>query len=121
MVRGGGPETAHPRLDAFRRWPVIAPAQFRTMIAPMTLSTEWSSWRALVAGMQAEIDAGRVQLDALQRANVLLEVAWYEAYDGDPQRSVEAAARLRRRLRELTPADRIFFRDALRRLPEMVG
>ena len=33
----------------------------------------------------------------------------------------EAASRLRRRLRELTPADRLFFRDALRRLPEMVG
>lgn len=121
MVRGGGPEIAHPRLDAFRRWPVISPAQFRTMIAPMTLSIDWPSWRALVAGMQADIDAGRVQLDALQRANVLLEVAWYEAYDGDPQRSAEAAARLRRRLRELTSADRIFFRDALRRLPEMPG
>ena len=71
--------------------------------------------------MQADIDAGRVQLDALQRANVLLEVAWYEAHDGDAQRSAEAAARLRRRLRELTPADRMFFRDALRRLPETVG
>ena len=100
---------------------MIAPAEFRNLIAPVTLSVEWPSWRALALAMQADIDAGRVQLDALQRANILLEVAWYEAHDGDPQRSTEAAARLRRRLRELTPADRIFFRDALRRLPETVG
>ncbi len=121
MVRGGGSDAAHPRADVFRRWPVIAPAEFRALIAPVTLSVEWPSWRALALAMQADIDAGRVQLDALQRANILLEVARYEAHDGDPQRSTEAAARLRRRLRELTPADRIFFRDALRRLPEAVG
>lgn len=118
MARAGGPDALHPRLDVFRRWPVMSPEAFRVLIAPMTLSVEWESWRALAATMQADVDAGRVQVDALQRANVLLEVAWYEAHDGEPARSAEAVARLRRRLRELTPADRLFFRDALRRLPE---
>jgi hypothetical protein len=121
MVRGGGLDAAHPRAEVFRRWPVIAPAEFRALIAPIVLATAWPSWRELAVSMQIEVDSGRVQLDALQRANVLLEVAWYEAHDGDPQRSAEAAARLRRRLRELTPADRLFFRDALRRLPETLG
>lgn len=120
MARGGGPETAHPRLDAFRRWPVLSPEAFRALIAPITLAVDWADWRALATTVQADVDAGRIQVDALQRANVLLEVAWYEAHDGDPARSAEAAARLRRRLRELTPADRTFFRDALRRLPEIM-
>jgi hypothetical protein len=118
MARGGGLDTPHPRLDVFRRWPVMSPEAFRALIAPISLGVEWESWRALAATMQADVDAGRVQVDALQRANVLLEVAWYEAHDGDPARSAEAVARLQRRLRELTPADRLFFRDALRRLPE---
>lgn len=120
MARGGGPETAHPRLDAFRRWPVLSPDAFRALIAPIALAVDWTDWRGLATTVQADVDAGRIQVDALQRANVLLEVAWYEAHDGDPARSAEAAARLRRRLRELTPADRTFFRDALRRLPEIM-
>jgi hypothetical protein len=118
MARGGGPDAPHPRLDVFRRWPVMSPDAFRALIAPICLGVEWESWRALATTMQADVDAGRVQVDALQRANVLLEVAWYEAHDGELARSAEAAARLRRRLRELTPTDRSFFRDALRRLPE---
>lgn len=121
MARSGGPETAHPRLDVFRRWPVMAPEAFRALIAPIALPVEWPSWRALANGVLADVDAGRVQVDALQRANVLLETAWYEAHDGDPARAAEAVARLHRRLRELTPADRQFFRDALRRLPEPIA
>lgn len=121
MVRGGGPDTPHPRADAFQRWPVMSPGEFRALIAPLTMTAEWSSWRELAVSVQDEVDSGRVQLDALQRANVLLEVAWYEAHGGDLQRAEAAAARLRRRLRELTPADRLFFRDALRRLPETPG
>jgi hypothetical protein len=121
MARGGGPETAHPRLEAFRRWPVMTTEAFRALIAPIALAVEWPDWRTLATSVQADVDAGRLQVDALQRANVLLEVAWYEAHDGDLARSADAAARLRRRLRELTPADRLFFRDALRRLPEPLG
>lgn len=118
MVRGGGPETPHPRIEAFKQWPVIEPSKFREMTAPIVLASEWTSWRALATGLLADVDVGRVQVDALQRANLLFEVAWYEAYDGDAQRSNEAIARLRRRLRELTPADRTFFRESLRKLPE---
>jgi hypothetical protein len=118
MVRANGPDTAHPRLDVFQRWPVIAPATFRELTAPIVLSTDWPDWRALATSLLADVDAGRVQVDALQRANLLYEVAWYEAYDGDLQRSADALARLRRRLRELTPSDRLFFREAIRKLPE---
>ena len=118
MVRGGGPDTAHPKSEAFRRWPVTSPTQFHALVAPIQLSAEWTSWRALAAGLLADVDAGRIQVDALQRANLLFEVAWYEAHDGDAQRSNEALVRLRRRLRELTPADRTFFREAMRKLPE---
>lgn len=120
MARRNGPDASHPSPEVFRRWPVLSPEAFRALIAPMTLHAQWSSWRELAASMQADVDAGRVQIDALQRANVLLEAAWYEAHDGDPTRAAEAVERLRRRLRELTPADRLFFRDALRRLPQGV-
>jgi len=121
MARGGGPDTVHPRLDVFRRWSVMSPDAFRALIAPIALPVEWPSWRSLANTVLADVDAGRVQVDALQRANVLLEAAWYEAHDGDPARAAEAVARLHRRLRELTPADRQFFRDALRRLPEPIA
>jgi len=118
MVRANGPDAVHPRLDAFQRWPVISPASFRELTAPIVLSTDWPDWRALAVALLADVDAGRVQVDALQRANLLYEVAWYEAHAGDAQRSADALARLRRRLRELTPSDRLFFREAIRKLPE---
>jgi hypothetical protein len=31
----------------------------------------------------AEDDAGRIKFDALQRTNLLREVAWHEAHQGD--------------------------------------
>ena len=68
--------------------------------------------------LQTELDAGQMQVDALQRANLLLEIAWYEAHQGDLARSADAALRLRKRLRESMPADRVFFREALRALPD---
>ncbi len=117
IARGGGPETAHPSEREFRRWPVLTPAQFKARTAPIALAAEWSRWLDLATALQADVDSGRLQVDALQRANLLLELAWYEAHEGDVERSAAAAARLRRRLRELTPSDRLFFRNALRRLP----
>jgi hypothetical protein len=120
MVRDGGPQIPHPERAKFRRWPVLTPAQFRAQVAPIALGAQWPSWLALANARQAEVDAGTLQVDALQRANLLLEVAWYEAHEGDAERSAAAIARLRRRLRELAPADRVFFRDAIRLLPEGV-
>jgi hypothetical protein len=117
MVRNGGPQTPHPTRAQFQRWPVLTPTQFRAEVSPIVLKTQWSSWLAFASALQADVDAGTLQVDALQRANLLLEVAWYEAYEGDDTRSANAVARLRRRLRELTPADRLFFREAIRRLP----
>lgn len=117
MVRAGGADTAHPDSARFRRWPVISPARFHALVAPIELRNAYPRWLDLAMALQADVDAGRVQVDALQRANLLLELAWYQAYEGDLQAAAQAAARLRRRLRELTPADRVFFREALRRLP----
>ncbi|WP_242108672.1 hypothetical protein [Luteimonas aquatica] len=117
MARGGGPDALYPDAAGFRRWPVLGSGQFRAQVAPIELRAQWSRWLDLALALQAEVDGGRLQIDALQRCNLLLEVAWYQAYEGDPAASAAAAARLRRRLRELVPADRVFFREALRRLP----
>lgn len=119
MVRDGGPPDAHPELAAFRRWPVTSPAQVAREVKPMQFAHRGDTWLAIAGTQLAEVDAGRIQVDALQRANLLLEVAWYEAHQGDLARAAQAAARLRRRLRELMPVDREFFRAALRRLPEL--
>lgn len=119
MVREGGPETLRPRLDDFRRWPVLSPARFRALIAPVVAPLQHASWRELAAAELASVDAGRQQVDALQRANLLLETAWYSAHAGDAIEAEQSAERLRRRLRELQPVDRGFFRDALRKLPEL--
>lgn len=118
MVRAGGPTGPNPSYAEFRRWPVLSPAQFRAQTAPIALTTDWPRWLDMATSLQAEVESGRMQVDALQRANLLLEIAWYEAYEGDPRSSASAIARLRRRLRELIPADRMFFRDAIRRLPQ---
>ncbi|TXH77912.1 MAG: hypothetical protein E6Q88_00145 [Lysobacteraceae bacterium] len=118
MVRNGGSEAVHPDSTQFRRWPVMSPAHFHALTAPIQLRAPYPRWLDLAMALQADVDAGRVQVDALQRANLLLELAWYQAYEGDLGAAGQAASRLRRRLRELPPADRIFFREALRRLPQ---
>jgi hypothetical protein len=119
MVREGGPEAVRPRLDEFRRWPVLSPTRFRSLIAPVLAPLQHASWRELAAAELANVDAGRQQVDALQRTNLLLEAAWYSAHAGDVIAAEQSAERLRRRLRELQPVDRGFFRDALRKLPEL--
>lgn len=119
MVRDGGPPDLHPDYASFRRWPVSAPAQVAREIEPMRFAFRARTWLEIATNQLAEVDAGRIQVDALQRVNLLLEVAWYEAHQGDLARAGQAAARLRRRLRELMPVDREFFRAALRRLPEV--
>jgi predicted kinase len=118
MVRDGGPSTTHPSNAMFQKWPVLSPTEFRKQTQPIVLKNKWKSWLELAAALQNEVDTGRLQVDALQRANLLLEVAWYEAKEGNPTRFADASKRLKQRLRELTPADRIFFRKALQQLPE---
>lgn len=120
IARDGGPGVAHPELQQLRAWPVLAPAAFVRLIAPMQLQPPPADWLQLALQLQQEVEGGRLQVDALQRANVLLEVAWYSAHAGQLPQAQQAAAALRRRLRELNPADRGFFRDALRALPELV-
>lgn len=117
MVRSGGPTANSPALEAFRAWPVLSPTAYRQQVAPIILPKRGSRWLDVARAMQAEIDSGTRQVDALQRANVLLELAWYEAYEGDGSASARAVARLRQRLRELTEPDRAFFRTALGYLP----
>lgn len=117
MVRDGGPAEPHPGVAEFRSWPVLEVGAFRASIRPIEWSGSSRSWRELAADRAAAASTGKLDIDALQRANLLLEWAWYEAHSGDLAVAAQACAQLRRRLRELLPADRQFFRDALRRLP----
>lgn len=117
MVRDGGPTLAHPTVAEFRSWPVLEIGAFRESIRPITWTGSTSSWRELAAARATAASTGKLDIDALQRANLLLEWAWYEAHSGDLPVAGQASTQLRRRLRELLPADRQFFRDALRRLP----
>lgn len=118
MVRDGGPAVVRPSVPSFRSWPVIDIAAFRESIRPISWNHPAQSWRDLAAERAAAASAGKVDIDALQRANLLLEWAWYESHSGDLATAAQASAQLRRRLRELLPADRQFFRDALRCLPQ---
>ena len=118
MVREGGPSQRHPSLQEFRRWPVLSPKQVALQTGSAKGLRSCANWLELANALQMELDAGRMQVDALQRANLLLEIAWFEAHQGELARSANAVLRLRRRLRELTPIDRAFFREALRTLPE---
>lgn len=117
MVRDGGPTVVQPTLQAFRAWPVLDIGAFQEAIRPIIWHSPAQSWRQLAAQRAATVSTGKLDIDALQRANLLLEWAWYEAHSGDPGVAAQASAQLRRRLRELLPSDRQFFRDALRRLP----
>lgn len=119
MVRGGGPQQPHPELAEFRRWPVPDCSAVAQQIAPLKLPVGASSWLSHALQLQNRVDSGELQIDALQRANLLLEVAWYQAHAGELRAAQAAASALRRRLRELNPGDRGFFRDALRCLPEL--
>lgn len=117
MVRDGGPTEPHPAVAEFRSWPVLDVAAFRESIRPISWTGSARSWLELATARAAAASAGKLDVDALQRANLLLEWAWYESHSGDLALARQAATQLRRRLRELLPADRQYFRDALRRLP----
>lgn len=117
MVRDGGPTALHPGVAEFRSWPVLEVSAFREAIQPIRWTGSARHWRELAADRAAAASAGKLDIDALQQANLLLEWAWYEAHSGDLGVAAQASAKLRRRLRELLPAERQFFRDALRRLP----
>lgn len=119
MVRDGGPPQAVASRAALRGWPVRAPSELAAACAPVPSPWSGPSWLPRVRSEVAGIDSGRVQVDPLLRANLLLELAWYEAREGDMRQAVDAAARLRHRLRELAPRDRPFFRQALKRLPPL--
>jgi tetratricopeptide (TPR) repeat protein len=118
MVRDGGPLATHPSEAIFQTWPVLSPLEFRKQTAPIILKNKWKSWLELATALEDEIDTGRLQVDALQRVNLLLEIAWYEAREGKPTRFSNASKKLKQRLREINPADRIFFRKALQQLPK---
>jgi hypothetical protein len=119
MVRDGGPAEALASRAALRAWPVLAPSELASACAPVASPWSGHSWLPRVRSEVAAIDAGRVQVDPRLRANLLLELAWYEAREGDLRQAAAAAARLRHRLRELAPRDRPFFRQALKRLPPL--
>jgi hypothetical protein len=119
MVRDGGPPEAPASRAALRSWPVRTPLELAAACAPVPSPWSGQSWLPRVREEVAAIDSGRVQVDPLLRANLLLELAWYEAREGEARQALDAVARLRHRLRELAARDRPFFRQALLRLPPL--
>ncbi len=114
IVRNGGPVQTRPKLRPFQQHSIISAKQYAQMGAQ---SVNKRSWLSLIQNLDAQIEQGKLQVDALQRANVLLELAWYEAHEGNLAAARTAVARLTKRLIELVQSDRDFFRSAVRCLP----
>lgn len=113
IVRNGGSKQVKPKLRQFQQWPIISAKHYAQLSAqPMQ-----GSWLSVVRYLYTQIEKGLLQVDALQRTNTLLELAWYEAHQGDLSASRSAVNLLTKRLPELVPSDREFFRQALRCLP----
>jgi hypothetical protein len=117
ILRDGGPQTPHPESRDFKRWPV--PALKDCVDLSQVPGWKWPEHSGLqfVRRLSGDVAAGRLQIDALQSANLALELAWFEAHSGDAERSALALAALRKRLRELSPRDRVYFRTQIRTLP----
>jgi hypothetical protein len=117
ILRDGGPQTPHPELRDFKRWPV--PALKDCIDLTQVPGWKWpeDSGLQFVRRLANDVATSRLQIDALQSANLALELAWFEAHSGDPNRSALARETLRKRLRELSPRDRVYFRTQMRTLP----
>lgn len=78
--------------------------------------TDWSSAAAFAI---EENDTSRVQYPPLQLANLLLESAWWSAYEhGLCRQAYDAIDRLERIMMDsLRPSERRFFRESQKRLP----
>ena len=113
IVRNGGSNRVKPKLLQFQKWPIINGKDYAQLSAQPALR----SWLSVVRNLYAQIEKGLLQVDALQRANLLLELAWYEAHQGDLSASRIAVNHLTKRLPELVQSDREFFRQAIRCLP----
>jgi hypothetical protein len=117
VARDGGIQKKPASLAVFQQWPVLSFEEYTQQYAPQTSGTRGRSWLQIVRALHTEVELGSLQVDALQRCNVLLELAWYEAYDDEVKAARAAVARLQKRLPELVVTDRAFFRQALRGLP----
>ncbi len=117
VARDGGMHKKPTSLAAFQRWPVLSFEAYAQQFAPQASGARGRSWLQIVRALHTEVEHGNLQVDALQRCNVLLELAWYETFDGEIKSARAAVARLQKRLPELVVADRAFFRQALRALP----
>ncbi|MBA1275723.1 hypothetical protein [Stutzerimonas azotifigens] len=77
--------------------------------------TDWSSAAAFAV---EESDTSRVQYPPLQLANLLLETAWYSAYEqGLCKQAYDAVDRLESLKNSLRPTERRFFRESMKHLP----
>ncbi len=118
MVRNAGPRTTPSSPQSFRAHPVLTPKAAIERAGQELSVTIGPNWLSFVRALQDEIDQQKLQVDPLQRANVLLELAWYESYQGDIAKARVAITRLKARLREIAVGDRRFFRDAIRCIPQ---
>jgi hypothetical protein len=117
VARDGGMQKKPTSLAAFQRWPVLSFEQYSQQFAPHTSIKRGRSWLQIVRALHTEVEHGSLQVDALQRCNVLFELAWYETFEGEIKAARAAVARLQKRLPELVVTDRAFFRQALQGLP----
>ncbi|HEY8606161.1 MAG TPA: hypothetical protein VIM12_03470 [Noviherbaspirillum sp.] len=110
-------------IDAFRAQQPLSIHQLldatRPFHAPFSRAKGYTRWSAVAAFALDEHDAGRSSFGPLQVANLLLEAAWFLAWeDGICKEASAAADRLARMLPSLQPGERRFFRAGLRSLPE---
>ncbi len=119
ILRDGGPQLSRPELAQFRRWPVPTLQDYRALSQLPTWPWSDLSGLQLVRRISLEVTADQKQIDALQSANLALELTWYEAHSGELARAKQALLLLQKRLRELNPRDRIFFREQIRLLPAL--
>ena len=117
VARDGGMAHRPKSLLQFQQWPVLSCKEYTQQFAPQTSTSLGTTWLQRVRALHTDVQQGRLQVDALQRCNMLMELAWYESYEGDIDAARAALASLKKRLPELVVTDRSYFRQALRGLP----
>lgn len=122
IARGGCAAKRQPDLRSFQAEAPLSIGQVvqatQPYHAPFSPAKGYTSWSNVARFTLEEHDAGHAQYGPLQMANLLLETAWFSAYEsGLCAQAYEAVARLRKLMRSLRPDERRFFGENLKYLP----
>jgi hypothetical protein len=91
----------------------------RPFHAPFSRAKGYIRWSGVAVFAIEEHDTGRSHYGPLQVANLLLESAWFHAYEkGLCKEAYSAVERLAKSMKTLQPKERRFFRESLKSLPE---